>query len=135
MPHISADRFAARFPNIVLKGNGLPRKEEDRHILLACALIYLEPGRRYTESELNERLRDWSTRFGDAVCLDHVTLRRCLVDDRYLTRDAAGKTYIPVREGSKFTFDQAIWSYDPQELVDNVIREQEERKRLHQQSS
>lgn len=131
MTHITAAQFTARFTTLVLKGNGMPSKKEDRHILLVSALLGLETGREYSEKELNETLRVWATNFGDNVGLDHVTLRRSLVDERYLNRDAAGKVYVATREALPFTLDSAIWSLDLKGLVNDAQKDREERKRLH----
>ncbi len=55
------------------------------------ALVYLaekfEPGRTYTEREVNDVLNAWHT-FGDPA-----TLRRELYDYRFLGREATGATY------------------------------------------
>jgi hypothetical protein len=71
---------------MVLSAQGFPKKPVDRHILLISAAIELEPGRQYSERELNDALRAWTGRFGDAVNLDHVTLRRYLVGYCWRTR-------------------------------------------------
>jgi len=116
-----------------MNGHGLPNKQLDRHILFVSAVLGLDAEREYTEKQLNDELRKWSERFGANVCLDHVTLRRFLVDEGYLTRDAAGTAYILKKEGLPYTFDQSIWSLDLQELINSVRRDREKRKRLRQQ--
>ena len=132
MSHITVSQFTTRFISLVLKGNGLPRKQLDCHILLMSAVLGLEAGRKYSEKQLNDELGSWSTRFGDNVCLDHVSLRRLLVDDGYLTRDAAGTTYVLKTEGWPHTIDPAIRSLDLQGLIDEAIRDNEERRSLRQ---
>jgi len=132
MAHITVSQFTTRFVSLVLKGNGLPTKQQDRHILLASAVLGLEAGRKYSERQLNDELRTWSTRFGNAVCLDHVTLRRFLVDEGYLARDAAGSAYVSKKEGLPCTFDPTIWSLDLQALIDDARKDREERKKLRQ---
>jgi hypothetical protein len=66
-------------------------KHIDRHILFISATLGLEPQRRYSESELNDELRKWTARFGRGVNLDHVSLRRFLVDEHYIRRDTTGE--------------------------------------------
>ncbi|PWB70615.1 hypothetical protein C3F09_08845 [candidate division GN15 bacterium] len=132
MLQITTSRFTARFITLVLKGNGMPRKQEDRHILFLSALLGLESGREYTETQLNEQLRQWSDQFGDNVGLDHVSLRRSLVDEHFLARDAAGKGYTFRKENLPYTLDSAIWSLNLTEVIDHAKMEIEERKRLHQ---
>lgn len=48
-----------------------------------------QPGRTYSEKEVNDRLASWCEG-GEA---DHITLRRYLVDLRFLVRDNDGCTY------------------------------------------
>ena len=135
MPELTAVQFASRFVTLVLKGNGLPRKALDRHVLMVSAYIGLEPGRKYSEPELNELLKHWSASFGDNVCLDHVSLRRMLVDERYLVRDAAGKTYSAKSEGLPYTIDRTIWSVNLHDLINDTLNEKENRKRARQKES
>ena len=71
----------------------LPKK----HSMQMEALNYLagrfQPGREYTEREVNELLLRWHT-FGDPA-----TLRRALFDGRFLDRDPYGRSY-RLNEGS-----------------------------------
>ena len=99
MEHISAAQFSDRFTTMVLRGHGLPKGAVDRHILWYSATLALATDRAYTEPELNDLLRGWTNRFGDSVDLDHVTLRRYLIDAGYVGRDAAGTTYTLVGRG------------------------------------
>ena len=93
MPHITASQFTDRFVSLVGDGRDFPKKELDRHVLLISSILRLDPKRQYSEAELNDELRKWTAPFGRNFGLDHVTLRRFLVDEGYLTRDAAGTTY------------------------------------------
>jgi hypothetical protein len=54
-------------------------------LLNHIATTSFEPGRVYTETEVNERLM--------AVYDDYTSLRRYLVEDKHLTRDRAGIAY------------------------------------------
>ena len=58
----------------------IPRKHAKRLVLLDLLAQEFEPGHHYTEAEVNERLRVHSD--------DFVTLRRYLVDEGYLDREA-----------------------------------------------
>ena len=131
MPHLEAGQFASRFVALVLGGNGFPARPLDRHVLLVSATLGLEPGRRYAERELNEELRRWTTRFGDAVGLDHVSLRRHLVDAGYVTRDSAGRSYLLAEENLPYTGDASIRALDLNALVVEARAERERRKREH----
>ena len=62
------------------------RNQELRNKLLKhIATTSFEPGRTYTEGEVNERLM--------AVYDDYTALRRYLVEDGHLKRDRAGMAY------------------------------------------
>jgi hypothetical protein len=59
--------------------DGLPRQRAKRLVVLERLALEFEPGQRYAEPEVNERLG----RFND----DHTSLRRALVDEGYLARE------------------------------------------------
>jgi hypothetical protein len=62
------------------------RNQELRDKLLShIATTSFEPGRTYTETEVNERLM--------AVYDDYTSLRRYLVEDGHMKRDRAGISY------------------------------------------
>ncbi len=117
MSHITASQFTDRFTALVLSGKELPKKELDRHILYISAILKLEPGHPYSEKDINEALQAWVIQFGRGFGLDHVTLRRYLVDEKYLSRDPVGGTYELSASGSPYTFDPAIKELDLAELV------------------
>jgi len=62
-----------------------PKKEKHKLVILRHLADLLEPDRRYTERELTELLRP--------VYDDHVTLRRYLVDYRFVARLPNGSAY------------------------------------------
>jgi hypothetical protein len=117
MSHITETQFTERFAALILNGKELPKKLPDRHILFISSILKLELGRRYTESELNDELRSWAARFGSSSGLDHVALRRFLVDEKYLTRDSAGGTYELAADGLPYTFDASLRDLDLDKLV------------------
>lgn len=129
MPDITASQFKDRFVALILGGRDLPKKPMDRHILIFSATLGLEPRRQYSEAALNEELRKWTSLFGGNFNLDHVTLRRFLVDDGYLRRDAAGGSYVLVTENLLSAFDPSLAGLDLESLVDEARRARELRKR------
>lgn len=135
MSHITASQFTKRFASLILGGGGLPKKRLDRHILFISSILRLDPKRQYSESELNEELRKWSTPFGGSFGLDHVTLRRFLIDEGYLGRDAAGASYELATTGLPFTFDRSIEGLDLEDLISEAKREREERKQRYLKES
>jgi hypothetical protein len=70
----------------------IPAQHSKRLVLLDMLSQQFEPGRRYSEPEVNAVLLRWHD--------DHAALRRYLVDDGFLDRDAGqywrtGGTYTP----------------------------------------
>jgi hypothetical protein len=92
---LTRERFERRVVQLCLKSGlvGLPRKFEDRHVLLKAVALTLREDEAYGEPEINEALRVWLGHVGRAVGVDHVSLRRALVDYGYLGRDAGGSVY------------------------------------------
>lgn len=62
---------------------GVPAQASRRRTLLEHVAQSFEPGRGYDEKEVNVVLRAWT----DGGGIDHVTIRRYLVDERLLARD------------------------------------------------
>jgi 4a-hydroxytetrahydrobiopterin dehydratase len=77
-------------------GPGLPRRRRDQWIMLqACAATL--PTSPLDERSLNEMLKAWLGGLGPNVRLDHVSLRRALVDDGFVERSADGARYLRSR--------------------------------------
>jgi hypothetical protein len=66
---------------------------DDFGLVLAAAAAAFAPGRAYAEREVNDILREWLTHAGAMLDVDHVELRRWLVDNRLLDRDGFGRAY------------------------------------------
>jgi hypothetical protein len=135
MSQIETSQFKNRFVSLIMGGQGFPKKYVDRHILFISAALGLEPQRQYTESELNDELRKWTARFGSPVNLDHVTLRRFLVDEGYLSRDSAGKSYELATTGWPYTFDPSIKTLDLEALIDEARAARELKKQQYMDKS
>lgn len=109
----------------------MPKKRPDREIIFVSAILHLDPAQTYTESELNDALRRWTARFGETCGLDHVTLRRYLIDEHYIERDSAGTAYRLAAEAAPLTFDPAIRLLDLDQLVMDAKFEREKRKQQY----
>jgi hypothetical protein len=72
---------------------GLPRRRRDRQIMMKSILILMDSARTYTEPEINSLLQAWNRLVAPAIQVDHVTLRRMLVDHGHLERTADGRAY------------------------------------------
>jgi hypothetical protein len=134
MSHITQSQFAGRFISLILSGRDLPKKRLDRHILFISSILKIDPIRQYSERELNDVLRIWTTHFGANFGLDYVTLRRILIDEKYIKRDIAGRSYEQTTD-LPYTFDQSIEGVDLEELIKEARREREKRKQLYMKES
>src|SRR5512136_308223 len=131
MSHITAAQFTDRFAALVMSGKELPKKQLDRHIVSISSILKIEPGRQYSEKEINEQLQLWIIHFGRSFGLDYVTLRRYLVDEKYLTRDSAGGTYQLAAEGLPYTFDESLRELDLEKLVAEARQARELKKQQY----
>ena len=64
-----------------------PVRQKVQRMAVAHLATRFEPGREYSEAEVNQRLLDWHT-FGDWALL-----RRVLCDWRFMDREADGTRY------------------------------------------
>ncbi len=129
MPHINHSEFVNRFPALILSSRDFPKKPQDINILFISAVLGLEEGKIYTEKEINAELQNWMQAFGENIPLDHVTLRRYLVDSGYLLRDQDGSSY-SLGSVVEYTFDPSLKDLDLVSLVEQQIKEREERKMM-----
>lgn len=111
----------------------LPAKEADLEILLALAGAKFVPGRQYREGEVNELLREWLATFCQPGSPDHVTLRRCLADAKFLTRNKAGSDYGATMGRVGAVLDDAARDVEPAGILEEIRRDRESRKRARQE--
>ena len=104
----------------------LPVRPQDLKVLLNLAAAQFEPGRKYSEAQVNERLQEWLEPFCSPFGVDHVTVRRCLVDARLLARDKAGATYELAARRRPPRID-----VEPAQVMADVQLERAKRKRAH----
>jgi hypothetical protein len=102
----------------------LPRRPRDLDVFLKLAAARFELRRGYSEEQVNDLLQAWLEPFCSPYGIDHVTVRRCLVDSRLLVRDRAGSTY----ELAKRVSAPEI---EPAAIMAEVQRERVKRKRAH----
>jgi hypothetical protein len=105
----------------------LPKRPADQEILLVLAASRFDAGDNYLESDVNERLKAWLATISEPFGIDHVTLRRCLVDARFLVRTKAGSTYRVNAE--RVGEIDATRDIDPVRVLSEVRSERELRKR------
>ena len=105
-----------------------PKRRGDLDMLLALACSVFERRRAYREDEVNERLNHWLARFAVPGALDHVTIRRLMIDARLLLRDSAGRAYRlnPAKQQSMPATGSAL---DPGAVLVELTEQRERRKR------
>jgi hypothetical protein len=120
-PHQALKRLLANGPL-----TGLPTRRSDLELLLRLATSRFEAQRAYREAEVNDVLRDWLKTFSAPFGIDHVTLRRCLVDFQYLARDRSGSKYRLHPDRSR-ALPPAV---EPADVLAEIRSERAARKRL-----
>lgn len=100
----------------------VPKRPADQELLLRLAAARFDPGRTYRESDVNEELSRWLGTFCAPFGIDHVTIRRLMVDSRLLTRDKAGSTYRVVRGPAR------MLDADPAQVLAEIRAERKVRK-------
>ena len=72
---------------------GLPTRPADQALLMGLAAARSNAQKTYRESEVNEVLKSWLQTFCAPFGIDHVTMRRLMVDSGFLARDKSGSAY------------------------------------------
>jgi hypothetical protein len=136
MTHSTDAQFRERFTALYFGGQDLPKKPLDRQIVLISTILGLEHSRKYSESELNGELQKWVLQFGQRYNVDHVTLRRYLIDEKYLVRDSAGGTYeLAARAAPLDTFDATLENLDLEALIAEAKAARELKKQQYLKST
>lgn len=131
MSQISLDKFKTLFVSTIIQGRGFPKKRRDQQIFLLSVVSTLDPNKSYSEPEINEALKGWVNDFGEPLYLDHVALRRALVDEALVNRDPAGTVYVLNNDTPPLQFDPSILQLDLKQLIADGYAEQEARKQAH----
>jgi hypothetical protein len=107
----------------------VPKRPSDQDLLAALAASQFEPHGTYREKEVNDKLKAWLQTFCEPFGIDHVTLRRLLVDSRFMSRTDSGSTYRvnPARVKEM----EAIGTIEPVRVLAEIRSERESRKRRH----
>lgn len=103
----------------------IPKRPADQELVLQLAASRFEPGKAYRESEVNEELSRWLETFCEPFGIDHVTVRRLMVDSRLLARDKAGSTYRVVRTRTPRL------DVEPAQVLAEIKAERKARKKEH----
>ena len=133
-PPTTREQFVGRLAGLCLKSglSGFPRKSSDRHILLKSVALTLDKTKGYTAGEIDERLIFWLTNIARSIDFDHVSLRRDLVDERYLERDKRGRSY-RVSAGRQGMFAPEVEDVDVYESIGVALKLIKLRRRQYMQ--
>jgi hypothetical protein len=103
----------------------------DFALMLAAAALGFAPAHVYTEREVNDRLRSWLAGIGAMLPVDHVELRRWLVDTNVLTRDGFGRAYSLSTPSSEIAVAMAALA---EHDLDALVRIARERDTAHREA-
>ena len=136
---ITSKHFSKRLADLCLKSGlqDLPKDLTDQHILLKSAILMVgQPSSSFTEKEVTARLQRWYLEAGPFQFLDPVTIRRALVDTRYLTRSRDGSMYQVSQPGPMTVlFDKQVDRLDIPQVLATARDEIERRKREYMEKS
>lgn len=105
----------------------VPKRPADQELLVALAASRFDASRSYLESEVNEQLRKWLPSISAPFGIDHVTLRRMLVDSRLLARTRSGSMYRINRE--RIGEIEGVMEIEPADVLAEIRKERDMRKR------
>jgi len=108
---------------------GFPRRSRDREILMKSIVLGLDAERVYSEPQINAQLQAWSRDVAPAIAVDHVTLRRLLVDHGHLERTADGRAYRVGFPARAVAFALAVYDLDPRAIAAAYREQQSARPR------
>ncbi len=131
MEKITGDEFKKRLIDLCVRSNleYLPRKIKDRYILLKSVVLVFESGREYSEKEINDKLKSWLEKVNKNARINHVMLRRLLIDEGHLTRKMDGSKYsVNISDTLQNMFESGVEKMDIFEIIDKARQEIEDRR-------
>lgn len=108
---------------------GIPKRRRDKAVVLKALALSFNSSKEYKETEINDLIRNWLKKAEAPERLDHVTLRRELVDEGFLSRPRDGSRYW-VTEPKENLFEEDVDSVDVLAVITNAREEQEKTKRV-----
>jgi hypothetical protein len=104
----------------------MPKRPSDQELVAALAAARFDPQKSYSEAAVNEQLAGWLVSISEEFGIDHVSLRRLLVDLRLLVRTSSGSAY-RVNETKAADLD-AVRAIDPALMAADIQAERSRRK-------
>jgi hypothetical protein len=118
---ITCEEYKKRIVDLCLR-SGLkefPSKRRDQLIILKTIANYFDNIKEYTETEINDIIKEWLAWIRFFPGWDFVMLRRQLIDDGFLTRNPDGSRYWIRPEGpAEVAFDPAVADLDIVSVID-----------------
>jgi hypothetical protein len=105
----------------------MPKRPDDQVLIARLAGTRFRADKAYREADVNEVLKDWLATFSAPYGIDHVTLRRFMVDMQVLARDRSGSTY-HLNRGMLEGVDASV---DPAQVLAEASAEREARRKRH----
>ncbi len=126
-----ADTVETALRRILRSGSleAFPTHPKDLDAVLAVAAVTLMRRRPYSEQEINAALTDWLESVHG--WMDHVTLRRRMVDLDFLKRTVNGSRYFMNYGRVVEVLGDPALELDAGAIVQEVMRERKERKRMY----
>lgn len=133
---ITLDEFVDRLCRLGADGRsrGFPRNTRDREILMQSVVMELDSERSYSEKEINAKLKRWSREVAPSIEIDHVTLRRLLVDYQRLDRTVGGAEYRVGFPARTVAFELEVYDLDLRATV-AAYRERVESERQRRRAA
>ncbi|KAA3659614.1 MAG: DUF2087 domain-containing protein [Chloroflexi bacterium] len=131
---MNANEFKKRLVKLCLRSglSDFPKAAMDQHVLLKSVMLTLGETAVFTEKEINAKLKHWVDHIGTFQLLDHVTLRRRLVDAGYVSRSSNGATYQIAESGMGVEgFETAVNHLNPTQILTEARAEIERRKQAY----
>ena len=106
-----------------------PKNHTDRLVLLGSIALALKPKKVYSEKKINEIILEWIKKMAKESYLDHVTLRRYLIDFGLIERDPDGRQYHISESNLYNLFEDTIRTINPFVLVKKFRKERAEQRK------
>jgi len=131
---MTINEFKKRFVKLCLRSglSDFPKAAIDQHVLLKSVMLTMGETAVFTEKEINAKLAYWVAHIGTFELLDHVSLRRRLVDAGYLTRSNDGAVYQVAGSGVIMEgFETAVNHLNPAQILTEARADIERRKQAY----
>ncbi|MGB0386548.1 MAG: DUF2087 domain-containing protein [Ardenticatenaceae bacterium] len=128
---ISEQQFKTSIAKMFGRGHlaKFPKRHQDQLIFFGAAALHLAGEPTYTEKEINRTLMAWLTEMQADNVIDYVTLRRSLVDFRFVERDRVGREYTVAESDLATVFEKSIFTLDLHTIIEQAQAEREARRR------